>query len=114
MRSKYHNKKVVWRGEKFDSIKERDRYSELLLLQRARKITGLSRQVKFQLIPTQYTNDGKLLFRATHYIADFVYWQDGKYVVEDVKGYKKGQAYQEFLIKKKLMYMTYGHIVKET
>lgn len=104
--NKYHNKRV----NGFDSKKERDRYYELRLMERAGIIQGLERQVKFELIPAQ----PKANLRATCYNADFCYWQDGHFVVEDVKGYKKGSAYQLFMIKKKLMYQKYGHIIKET
>lgn len=104
--SKYFNKKT----DGFHSKKERDRYFELKLMQRAGMISGLERQVKFELIPAQ----PKVGLRSTNYYADFVYWENGKFVVEDVKGYKKGQAYEMFMVKKKLMYQRYGHLIKET
>ena len=90
------------------SAKERARAAELRLLQRAGKIQNLSEQVAFELLPKQ---DGE---RAATYIADFTYWQDGKFVVEDVKGYKGGTAYQLFVLKRKLMLYRYGIKVKET
>ena len=43
---KYHNIKTVINGERFDSKKEAARWQELLLLQRAGKISRLNRQVK--------------------------------------------------------------------
>jgi len=104
--NKYHNR----RSNGFDSKKEERRYCELRLMQRAGMIQGLDRQVKFELIPAQ----PKANLRATNYYADFCYWQDGRFVVEDVKGYRKGTAYELFMIKKKLMYQRYGHIIKET
>lgn len=104
--NKYHN----IRSNEFHSKKERDRYYELRLMERAGMIQGLERQVKFELIPAQ----SKAKLRSTNYYADFCYWQDGRFVVEDVKGYKNGTAYELFMIKKKLMYQRYGHIIKET
>lgn len=104
--NKYGNK----RSNGFDSKKEQNRYNELALMQRAGIITGLERQVKFELIPAQ----PKANLRATNYYADFCYWQDGRFIVEDVKGYKKGNAYQLFMVKKKLMYQRYGYLIKET
>lgn len=104
--NKYHNK----RKDGFDSLKERQRWYELRLMERAGKIQGLERQIRFELIPAQ----PKAKLRATYYKADFCYWEDGRFVVEDVKGYKKGTAYQLFMIKKKLMYQKYGYIIKET
>lgn len=104
------NKFNAQRDEGFHSKKERDRYFELKLMERAGIIQGLERQVRFELIPAQ----PKANLRSTNYYADFCYWQDGRFVVEDVKGYKKGTAYELFMVKKKLMYQRYGHIIKET
>ena len=99
-------------GAKLDnrrrSAKERERAVALKLLERAGKIQGLQEQVPFELLPKQ---DGE---RAATYIADFTYWQNGKFVVEDVKGYKKGAAYALFVLKRKLMLYKYGIRVKET
>ena len=55
----------------------------------------------------------ELIEREVSYIADFKYIQDGKMIVEDVKGYKRGAAYQLFTIKRKLMLLK-GIKVKET
>lgn len=103
--NKYYNKKK----DGFHSIKEYKRYQELLLLQRAGKICGLDRQVRFELIPPQY--DGKkCVYRAVNYYADFVYWEDGKFIVEDVKGYKT----KDYNIKAKLMYYMHHIKIRET
>ena len=102
---------------KFDSAKEAARYGELMLLQKAGKIKMLRLQVPFELVPEQTRDDGKTE-KPVCYIADFVYNErraDGTWpeVVEDVKGYKKGVAYQLFAIKRKLMLEKYGITVKE-
>lgn len=99
---KYRNKKVVRDGLEFDSVKEWKRWTELLSLEREGAIQNLQRQVKYQLIPSQKVN-GKVAERAVTYVADFVFEQDGEVVVEDVKGYRGGGAYQIFTIKRKLM-----------
>lgn len=125
-RSKYFAKKVKVNGEIYDSTKEYKRYRELLLLEKAGAITDLQKQVKFVLIPTQYETyerygkngkrlkDGKrLLEREVAYIADFVYFENGKKVVEDTKGYKKGTAYDLFTLKRKLMLSVHGIRVRE-
>lgn len=100
----------------FDSKKEERRWNELLLLQRAGKISGLKRQVPFVLIPTQYEN-GKCVERSVSYKADFTYYEhkDGTpvLVVEDVKGYKDGSAYAIYAIKRKLMLQKYGIRIRE-
>lgn len=112
--SKYHAKKVEVDGIVFDSKKEARRYSELRIMEKAGIISDLQRQVKFVLIPAQREPDkvgkrggikkGKLLERECSYVADFVYTDvNGNRVVEDVKGYRGGGAYEVFKIKRKLM-----------
>ena len=105
-KKKYSNCKVCIDGEEFDSKKEAKRYQELLLLQKAGKISDLKRQVKFELIPKQ---DGE---RACIYIADFQYHDAdlGKMVVEDCKGCKT----EVYRIKKKLMLWVHKIKVFET
>lgn len=122
--SKYGNRKITVDGITFDSRKEAARWRELSLLERAGEITGLQRQVKYVLIPAQreFSNEiytrgknkgcfkpGKLLEKECSYIADFVYIQDGKTVVEDTKGFRT-EAYK---IKRKLMLHTYGIRIRE-
>lgn len=111
---KYGNHKVTVNGETFDSKKEYNRYLELLALQKARKICGLRRQVKYILIPPKRRADGKLE-RECSYIADFVYFDNGKTVVEDVKGYRNPQSagYAKFVIKRKLMLYLHGIEIRE-
>lgn len=119
MRAKYHNRKITRDGVTFDSKKEHKRYNELLLLEQAGEIKNLRRQVKFLLIPTQRepkiigprggVKNGKLLERECSYIADFVYSQNGKMVVEDAKGMRT----KDYIIKRKLMLRVYGIRVRE-
>lgn len=52
----------------------------------------------------------KLVERACEYVADFVYIENGKTVVEDAKGVKT----PEYRIKRKLMLERYGIKIKET
>lgn len=100
---KYHNRKITRDGETFDSVKEYRRWCELKLLERAGKIVDLKKQVKFELIPSQKL-DGKIAERACTYVADFVYQEDGKTVVEDTKGFKT----KDYVIKRKLMLWVHG------
>lgn len=105
MKNKYGAKKVTAPdGQKFDSQKEYHRYCVLKLLQRAGKISDLQRQVKFELIPKQ---DGE---SAVSYVADFTYYQNGEFIVEDVKGYKT----DVYRLKKKLLLWVHGIRIKET
>lgn len=92
---KYHNKKTVLNGRKFDSKKEARRFVELQMLEKKGLIKNLECQKKFELIPKQ---NGQ---RACNYIADFVYVDasNGQTVVEDVKGVRT----EVYKIKKKLL-----------
>lgn len=98
----------------FDSIKEAERFKELDLLQRAGEITGLKCQVPFELVPHQKRDDGKTE-QPVKYIADFVYYDGCRRVVEDVKGYKDtgSAAYKLYTVKRKLMLQRYGITIKE-
>ena len=123
MGSKYHNLKTrVSNGKIADSRKEARRYEELLLLQRAGKISDLRTQVPYELIPAQYETyerygksgqrlkDGiKLVERAVVYVADFVYVADGKTIVEDTKGVRT----PDYIIKRKLMLHIHGIRIRE-
>ena len=103
--SKYHNRKLkAPDGQVFDSVKEFHRWGCLRLLERAGRITDLKRQVSFELIPKQ---DGE---RSCSYIADFTYYENGEYVVEDCKGCKT----DVYRLKKKLMLFVHGIRIKET
>ena len=124
-RNKFGAKKVVTAEGTFDSMAEYHRWCELRLLERAGKISGLRRQVSFQLIPPQRAESteiykggpqrglpkpGAVIEKACSYVADFVYQQDGKTIVEDTKGVRT-DAYK---IKRKLMLWVHGIKVIET
>lgn len=118
MRNKFGNRKVTIDGMTFDSKHEYQRWCELKLLVRAGKIHDLHRQVKFELVPAQYETyerfseksgkrltDGKrCVEKAVTYIADFVYWEGDKMIVEDAKGVKT----EGYIIKRKLMLERHG------
>ena len=121
--SKYHNKKVEFEGETFDSIKELRRYQELKLMESSGQIRDLRRQVKYVLIPTQREPDtvgkrggvkkGKLLEKECAYWADFVYTdtENGELVAEDVKSDITRTT--EYRIKRKLMLYVHHIRIKE-
>lgn len=103
--SKYGNIKTTTSdGITHDSIREANRWCELKLLERAGKISDLQRQVKFELLPKQ---DGE---RAVYYIADFVYVENGREVVEDAKGFRT----KEYKLKKRMLLYFKGIKIKET
>lgn len=98
--SKYH----AIRSGKYASRKEARRAHELSLLERCGAITDLREQVRFEIIPA---TGGE---RAAHYVADFVYCEDGEQVVEDVKGCRT----PEYVLKRKLMMWRHGIKIRET
>ena len=95
----------------YASKAEARRAAELKLLERAGKIENLGEQVKYEIIPRQKGPDGKVIERACHYIADFVYTDaaTGMEIVEDCKGFRT----PEYVIKRKLMLCLHGIRVKE-
>ena len=110
--SKYKNKKTEIFGIKFDSKKEAERYIHLKAKEKNGEITGLKRQVRYELIPSQRIN-GKVVERKCDYVADFVYFDELKKetVVEDVKS--KATRTSTYIIKRKLMLQKYGIRIKE-
>ena len=107
-RSKFNAIPTTVDGIKFPSKREAKRWGELRLLEKAGKITGLRRQVPFNLVvclegPGTRTTIGK-------YIADFVYFEDRKPVVEDCKGFRTALYRRS----KKHMEAQYGIQIRET
>ena len=120
--NKYHNRKITVNGETFASTKEYKRFCELSLLEKAGAITELRKQVRYELIPTQYETferygkkgqrlkDGqRCIEREVDYVADFVYKENGTEIVEDTKGVRT----KDYVIKRKLMLYVHGIWVRE-
>lgn len=82
--NKYRNKKVILDDYVFDSIQESKRYKELKILLKAEKIQELELQPHF-LLQESFKKNG-ITYRKIEYIADFKYIENGKIIVEDVKG----------------------------
>jgi len=90
-------------GTKCASKKEAERYSELLLRQKAGKIRNLRPHPSWELIVNRVLI-GK-------YTADASYWRNGVFVVEDVKQpHTRTQAYK---LRVKLLKALYGIEVTE-
>jgi len=90
-KSKYGSKRTEVDGVTFDSKGEAKRYTDLLLLNVAGKISRLERQVRFKL----YGRGGAEICT---YVADFVYFEDNKRVAEDFKAVRTA----DFKLKAKL------------
>jgi hypothetical protein len=132
-RRKLNNKIVVIDGIEFHSKKEGTRYCELKLLEKSGEISDLELQKKFELIPAQYetVETGEYykvgekkgqpktkrvcIEQAVHYIADFVYKQNGQLVVEDVKGYRdpSSASFAKYILKRKMLLWFHGIKIKE-
>lgn len=107
-RSKYHAKKTVVDGITFDSKREADRYLVLKSMEEDGAIEDLRRQVRYELVPA-FDVEGRH-YRPVFYVADFVYVEDGKEVVEDVKGMRT----DVYRLKSKLFAYRYGVSIRET
>ena len=105
--------KVIYKGKEFDSRDEMMRYIELCDLQRKGVISGLRRQYSFELIPRQSkmvvkhlkTKDKtveKFLENPAVYTCDFMYLENGVYVVEDVKS-TFTRLDKSYVLRRKLM-----------
>lgn len=103
-RSKYGAQKCVIDGIKFDSKKEAFRYAELKVLERSGVIENLRLQVPYILI--QKSKYG----RAIEYVADFVYIENNKVVIEDAKGFRT----PVYKLKRRMFAEKYEIIIKET
>ncbi len=107
---KYSNERIVDPGGlKFDSKAEHKRWHHLVLLQRAKQIRDLERQVVYVLAPAV-----KIAGRnrpPLRYIADMRYTvvETGEVVVEDVKG----AVTPEYRIKRHLMCTVHGIEIRE-
>ena len=107
--SKYNNKKTTIDGITFDSKKEAQRWCDLKTLEKAGVIFGLERQTPFELQPAFMWKGKKQ--RAIIYKADFTYYRDGAYVIEDVKS-KITKNEKVYKMKKKMMAYR-GYEIKE-
>ena len=82
------------------------------MLEQGGAISDLRCQVRFEVVPRQYDEQGKLVERAVHYVCDFAYYQDGQLIVEDVKS-EITRLIPDYVIKRKLMLKVLGIRVKE-
>lgn len=99
--SKYRAFKTTVGGITFDSGLEAKRYTQLKILEAAGTIKNVQIQPKFRLMDS-FKYDGKTI-RAINYIADFIYEENDKVIVEDVKGIRT----KDYIIKSKLFIKKY-------
>lgn len=105
--------KVTFNGIEFDSRDEMNRYIELCDMQGKGLISGLRRQYSFELIPRQSkmvvkhlkTKNKlveKFLENPAVYTCDFMYLENGVYVLEDVKS-AFTRTEKDYVLRRKLM-----------
>ena len=109
MVAKYHNKKAKYDGYTFDSIREKNYYIKLKLLEKAGKIKELELQKEYELQPSYKLNNKTS--RKITYRADFTYktTEDNKIHVIDVKGFRT----DVYRLKKKLFEYKYKIEIEE-
>lgn len=123
MRSKYGNKKTFVGDIPFDSVKEARYYIFLRDLEKNGRISDLRMQVPYEIVPAVYEDrvvklktkekiERHRVQPAVHYIADFVYMEDGKEVVVDVKS-KATKENAVYILKKKMMRAFLGITITE-
>jgi len=95
--SKYHNRRVAYDGYVFDSMAEMHRYQQLVAAQEDGRISDLQVHPRFEVLEEFEDAQGTKV-RPITYMADFSYRQDGRTIVEDVKGVET----KEFKLKEKL------------
>ena len=110
--AKYRNQPTVVEGHRFDSKKEARRYQELRYLEQKGVIENLALQVAFELAPSVRFEDEKRAKPALKYVADFVYSEGGRRIVEDVKSGATAKA-AAYRIKRHLMKAVHGIEVRE-
>jgi hypothetical protein len=110
---KYGNKKTKIGDITFDSKREAARWSHLCILERAGYISGLRRQVAFELAPSVKFEGAARAKPALRYFADFEYVEKGARIVEDVKSEATAKK-EAFVIKRHLMKHLHGIDVRIT
>lgn len=97
--------------EKYRSIKERKRHDALKLLEKLGQITDLKREVPFIISPACRLY-GKVSI-ARKYNADFTYYKNGIYIVEDTKS-PATRKDKYYILKRHLMKVVHNIEILET
>ena len=115
---KYFAKKVKMYGHTFDSKKEAEHYAYLKHKEDIGAISNLRMQVQFEIIPKITTHEvvklktktkvvQRVLERAAHYTADFVYEENGKIIVAEVKS-KGTMLARDYPLRRKLIRLKFA------
>jgi len=102
---KYNSRKALCRlDHKHDSAKEAMRCNQLQMNLQGKVISNLAVQVPFEVM-SGFRWKGEAI-RAIKYVADFVYTENGKMIIEDCKGMRT----DVYKIKRKLLI---AHLLSE-
>lgn len=106
--NKFNARRVTVDNIEFDSQMEAEYYTELVLRQKAKEISGLRVHPRFVLQKAfDHPTHGRQ--RKIEYEADFAYYENRRLVVVDVKGSRKSET-PVFKLKKKLFLARYPDI----
>lgn len=127
-KSKYRNEVCEYKGIKFDSKKEMERYIFLSSLQERGEISNLQHHCQIEIVPhivgykevekkiknsTKIVKKEYVIQKAINYEPDFTYLdKNGNFHIEDVKGSKKTLT-KVFQLKRKLLRAINGIEVEE-
>lgn len=111
--NKFGAQKVLYKGMAFDGRYELNRYIKLCNYQKKGAIHGLRRQVGFKLIKkvvklvpvqlkTKIRYDERVVEQEARYHCDFLYEEDGKYIIEEVKS-EMTEKLPDYILRRKLM-----------
>jgi len=74
-------------GYVFGSLAEKERYQQLKLIEQSGEIHNLTVHPSYLLQESFYLTNGKKVL-PIKYVADFSYWEHGRIIVEEVKGFE--------------------------
>jgi hypothetical protein len=108
MKNKMHSKQTIVSGfnYKFPSKLEARRYEQLILLERAGEIRNLKLQPEYVLSSGYVDPNTGEKMRQVIYIGDFEYIENGKLVLEEIKGFET----DVFRMKWRLVKEKYPHV----
>ena len=108
--NKFNAKKTLVGGIVFDSKKEGKYYSTLNLLRKARDSKDRVVDIELQKRYDIYINDKRICYYKLDFLVEYA---DGHIEYVDVKGLRKGAAYQIFRLKKKMVEAYYDIEITE-
>jgi len=112
--NKYGAHSCTYKGKKFQSNVERDRYIYLEYMQREGRISSLHTQWRFEIIEqitkrvavqlkTKVRYETRVVESASHYTCDTIYKEGDKYIIEDVKSEYGRKGSRDYPLRRHLM-----------